>query len=1152
MPDEPRLHPFPGLRPFETDEEYLFFGREGQSEEILRRLRRNRFLAVVGSSGSGKSSLVRAGLLPYLYGGFLAKAGSHWRVAIFRPGSDPLGGLARALNDAAVLGAGGLSAEDAARNAVLLEVTLRRSGLGLIEAVRLARLEGHENVLVVVDQFEELFRYAAAGGAPSKEGDADAFVKLLLEASGQSGLPIYVVLTMRSDFIGDCARFRDLPEAVTAGLFLIPRMTRDQRRAAIEEPVHVAGAEISRRLVNRLLNDVGDNPDQLPILQHALMRGWDYWTARAGEGRPLDLEDYQAIGGMAEALSRHADEAYDGLADERQRQIARRVLQCLTEKGTDNRETRHPSTVAAIAAAAGVEAAEVIAVVEAFRRPGRSFLTPSAEVPLEASSVIDISHESLIRGWRRLKGWVEEEAESARVYRRLAETAALRAQGQAGLWHDPDLAHALSWQARERPNAAWAERYHLGFEAAMAFLEESRVARDAEKAAEERRRNEALRRARRVTAAVTFALAVVALLVVYAWGQKRQAEEKQREATLAAEDLRVEARQSRRQLFSDQQTITAMTDTLIDNAALEGTLYPRRRKVTALTEIGDHEGAIAQLDTILAADPENLASIFDRGYEYLLVGRPEKAISDIRKYLGKHEEWNAYSNLAIAEAMRRNYGAAIKAIEQAIAHHDPTSLNIFDSEVAPEIQEATRHTILFADSASLFVALHYELAVLYAFTGDPRFEKALDEANAEEGKFRGSSDAYLLALNWAWLDVRAQERDENGELIDYGVYAGKGALWERAALSRPRYGDWARQSFLAFQKAYAARPEPRYAALAEWVARQLGSQELGGGETMAAESEDPRDMELRAEELESRTWGEDPMSHAEAQRSYSSAIELLEKEVAGNDLRRRDLLIALHLRRGQMRLDVNDAKGARDDAKRVIALDGTVSDAYRLLARTDLDDKERRGDYEAALKYDPANPDALQDYADMLERTAPGPQRQADLEHAMALLKRRMHAAVSWSSDYEQLARLELELGHAGEALASASSAIALAPGKGGLYLLRRDIEKGLGRSERLATLHLAAGYRAGGDALARNGRYGPALAFYMRALKTVASLAGAEDDDERFELEACMRTLSEFLTARYSEDYASRFWRSIAAAAFLEGRRELVDAEARRVETEH
>ena len=101
------LNPFPGLRPFLTDEYNLFFGREGQSDELLDRLRRTRFLAVVGTSGSGKSSLIRAGLLPALFGGLMAGTGSNWRVALFRPGNDPIGNLALALADEEVLGGSG-------------------------------------------------------------------------------------------------------------------------------------------------------------------------------------------------------------------------------------------------------------------------------------------------------------------------------------------------------------------------------------------------------------------------------------------------------------------------------------------------------------------------------------------------------------------------------------------------------------------------------------------------------------------------------------------------------------------------------------------------------------------------------------------------------------------------------------------------------------------------------------------------------------------------------------------------------------------------------------------------------------------------------------------------------------------------------------
>src|SRR5271165_3753500 len=145
------FNPFPGLRPFESEEDYLFFGREQQTDELVRRLRQTRFLAVVGASGGGKSSLVRAGLIPSLHGGAMATAGSRWRTAIFRPGDRPLENLAAALYDSADLGkAQGSRDVDLA----ILETTLRSSSAGLSAVVQHAHIPANENLLLVADQFE--------------------------------------------------------------------------------------------------------------------------------------------------------------------------------------------------------------------------------------------------------------------------------------------------------------------------------------------------------------------------------------------------------------------------------------------------------------------------------------------------------------------------------------------------------------------------------------------------------------------------------------------------------------------------------------------------------------------------------------------------------------------------------------------------------------------------------------------------------------------------------------------------------------------------------------------------------------------------------------------------------------------------------------
>lgn len=514
-----RIHPFPGLRPFEPDEDHLFFGREKQIDELLRRLRTTRFLSILGTSGCGKSSLVRSGLIPSLYGGAMTRAGSSWRIAILRPGDDPIGNLAAALDAPEALGLSD-GGDDLALS--LLETTLRASNLGLVESIRQARIPPRDNVLVLVDQFEELFRFKHSRREQGRD-EAVAFVKLLLEASRHLEVPVYIALTMRSDFIGNCLELPELPEAINEGLYLVPRMTRDELRAAITGPVAVGGAVIAPRLVSRLLNDVGDDPDQLPILQHALMRTWDRWDEDHEPGEPLDLRHYETIGTMQEALSRHAEEAL-GELDERGQSVAETLFRALTERGADGKGTRRPVRLAEVCALTGGGTDETAAVAERFRRPGRSFLMPPVGVELRPDSVLDLSHESLMRIWDRLHRWAEEEGQSAQIYLGLTRAAERHESGSSALWRDPELQIALNWRRQQRPTEAWAARYDPSFERAMRFLDASAAERDREIAEREESRRRKLRQAR--TLMIVFAASALGLLAlgVFAFSQKAKAE----------------------------------------------------------------------------------------------------------------------------------------------------------------------------------------------------------------------------------------------------------------------------------------------------------------------------------------------------------------------------------------------------------------------------------------------------------------------------------------------------------------------------------------------------------------------------------------------------------------------------------------------------
>jgi uncharacterized RDD family membrane protein YckC/energy-coupling factor transporter ATP-binding protein EcfA2 len=474
-------NPYPGLRPFRPDEKHLFFGREQQVDRMVVKLAAHHFLAVVGGSGSGKSSLVNCGLRPALHRGNMASAGAAWRMAQMRPGSDPLGALARALAAPGVLFDKPLTG--AVSSEALVETTLRLGSLGLIDIVEQADLPAGTQVLVVADQFEELFRFRAlVRGAHldsfSPAEDAVAFVRLLLEASTQTEVPIYVVLTMRSDFLGECAQFQGLPEAINEGQYLVPRLTRNEIRAAVTGPAAVGRATLSPVLVTRLLNDVGDNPDQLSILQHALNRTWSKWETDGQASGPLEIGHYEAAGGMAKALDLHAEKAYGEFSDAPSRRLCEQIFKALTDAGTDPRGIRRPTSLATLGDITGNSTEQLLTVIDVFRRPSRSFLMPPMTDTLGPDSPIDVSHESLMRVWRRLKTWADEEAQSARIYRRLRETAL---EYEANSLRDPELRLVLDWREKNTPTPAWGEMYGGGFASAMTFLDKSRDEQNNEK-----------------------------------------------------------------------------------------------------------------------------------------------------------------------------------------------------------------------------------------------------------------------------------------------------------------------------------------------------------------------------------------------------------------------------------------------------------------------------------------------------------------------------------------------------------------------------------------------------------------------------------------------------------------------------------------------
>lgn len=521
-----RRSPYVGLLPFQEADRLIFFGREHHVEQLLKRIARENqhFVAIVGESGCGKSSVVRAGLLPQLRAGRLIGAGSYWRDVTFTPGGgDPFAACAAALTPKLH----GVTDAD-----VIDELRKGNVG-GLLRASgNDPSSPGHDTRwLVVVDQFEELFDQGTET-ALSRE-----FVRFLVAAIDEPN--VFVAITLRAERVGDCARFDRLTKAVFSGLYLVPPLEISELRQAIRSPALMFGCEVQEDLITALINDsMRRDRDYLPLLQHALTRIWEESCGGQVGVAPqvLTLMDYQkASAGATGAdlsvqrpLQCELDKHYKTLLAG-EHPVAAMAIEHLFRRliFTPRNERAVSHSVRSIATLE--ELAQLLQppgradlglarrIIELFRE--RDFLIPlSSECPrLEPSTQITLCHESLIRQWIQLEEWTREEARAANTFHQLLDATEAWTNTAVSIPTRPDaLPAAQRWRDDILNHDVWAQRYLSLEECSTATSEESRSQRILRyiKALEQAVRAKA-RRPWYVGAAIVGVMSVVGVLVAH-------------------------------------------------------------------------------------------------------------------------------------------------------------------------------------------------------------------------------------------------------------------------------------------------------------------------------------------------------------------------------------------------------------------------------------------------------------------------------------------------------------------------------------------------------------------------------------------------------------------------------------------------------------
>ena len=522
-----RPNPFPGLRAFRPDEGHLFFGRNESTLKVVNRLKENRFVAVIGASGSGKSSLVLSGVIPALLREN-AEGKRSWSYLVFRPDRNPVDHLAAELS-ALSAGAGFAQVSE-----VSVAASLHNRTEGLTDAVNRIRKNLRQQIVIIIDQFEEIFRFSSETTRGTLGDEATDFIDLIVNAVQSPDQGLHIILTLRSEYVSECARFHSLTNLMNSSSYLLPQIPNDLLGMVIEDPVKIAGASIDRALVKLIINDLEERPGQLPVLQHLMMRLWNHWSRTGDMSRPIGISDYEAVGRLKGAVSQHAGQALESL-DERHRYVCARLFRTITVRTDDGRELRKPERISSIAAETGCTEQEIINVADVFRSPEYSFITPSREVPLNGESILDLTHESIIRHWSMLRRWMDEEEISVKLYRQLAAAAQQYQEGNGKLWKAPDLLMALRWREENNPTLAWAEKIDPAFERAMLFLKNSEEEYLVREEYERKTGTESIKRSRLI-AGLLGLLALATLLALGAVYSLRNRAEKQKAVAVQLKD----------------------------------------------------------------------------------------------------------------------------------------------------------------------------------------------------------------------------------------------------------------------------------------------------------------------------------------------------------------------------------------------------------------------------------------------------------------------------------------------------------------------------------------------------------------------------------------------------------------------------------------
>ena len=598
---------FPGLKPYGEAQSLHFRGRERQVEDLLSVMQASRFVGVVGPEGAGKSSLVSAGLLPALQRGFRGVGGTVWQVCRFRPGITPVENLAFAL---ANIDPEATDPRLSLERQIDYTTMFRADHSGLIRAVEAVGLREGENLLVCIDSLEELFELSGKYLPDMNSGqEAELFVSNIARLLGAPGLPVYVLVTLRSEHIPSLYNFRSLHPYLGTGLYTVPMFRNDDFAEVVCHGLDACRIDAEAGTVEALRESFGQDLRHLPQLQSWLRRAAERYRPAAGteERVTIDANLLSALGTLDACVPAMLEGFHERLTD-RERHVMCQLFSHIAIPGEAQFGSK-PQTVREVCERRDIPKVELDGLVRRMAREQPGILSVTEpydkqvdhfrEQPIPERSVLTLSYPRLLGGWKRLSEWLEAEREAASLYLRLSEAARLYALGQTALLRPPDLDLYHKWWETFRPQPAWAQQFNTHFRQAEQYLKDSLANHSSETERLEKERKEELRKARkRVMIGLTVGAVslVLALLAMYFYNDARVKEKDAREKKELA--FRERRKAMRASDLASRKEIEARDSAAFARRERDAAIVARRRADSAMLVARDSTKSAIQQRSI--------------------------------------------------------------------------------------------------------------------------------------------------------------------------------------------------------------------------------------------------------------------------------------------------------------------------------------------------------------------------------------------------------------------------------------------------------------------------------------------------------------------------------------------------------------------------